>query len=414
MTINENVIRPTETMTGDLDTQAWSMPSQYECQSCGAGPMAVFYEMKNVPVHSCLLLHDREQALDFPKRDIALGFCRVCGFIQNVLFDASMLRYSSAYEEQQSFSPRFNVFAEKLAEDLIERYQLRQKQIIEIGCGKGDFLVLISKLGQNRGVGVDPSYIPRRVQAEGVRFIEDFYGERYSHLQGDLICCRHTLEHIPDTHRFVATVRSSVGDRQDSVIFFEVPDIGRVLREIAFWDIYYEHCSYFSLGSLARLFRATGFDVIRLAKAFDDQYLLLDAVPAKGKTKPRLREEDDFEELSREVEFFAANYSARLGEWRNRIDSIRQKHQRAAIWGSGSKCVAFLSTLGIGDELEMIVDINPHRHGMYLAGSGKRISGPRALIEYRPDVVIIMNPIYREEIRQELEDMGLSPQLIAV
>jgi SAM-dependent methyltransferase len=388
--------------------------SSYQCRSCGTPGMSVFYEMKNVPVHSCLLLNDQKEALYFPKRNIALGFCQSCGFIQNVIFDPAMLRYSSAYEEQQSFSPRFNIFAEELAQDLIQRYGLRGKQIVEIGCGKGDFLVLICRLGQNRGVGVDPSYIPERVEAEGVSFIRDFYDEQHAGLKGDMVCCRHTLEHIPDTHEFMKTVRRSVGDREDCLVFFEVPDVGRVLREIAFWDIYYEHCSYFTLGSLARLFRKTDFDVIRLAKEFDDQYLLIDARPGNGAASAKLKEEDDLDELRRDVEYFAANYRGRLQEWRRRIDEVIEKRQRAAIWGSGSKCVSFLSTLGITDEIDMIVDINPHRHGRYLAGSGKKISSPEALREYKPDVVIAMNPIYCDEIRNDLDRMGLNPQLTAV
>jgi SAM-dependent methyltransferase len=388
--------------------------SAYQCRSCGTPGMSVFYEMKNVPVHSCLLLNDQKEALDFPKRNIALGFCQSCGFIQNVIFDPAMLRYSSAYEEQQSFSPRFNIFAEELAQDLIQRYGLRGKQIVEIGCGKGDFLVLICKLGQNRGVGVDPSYIPERVEAEGVSFIQDFYDERHAGLKCDMVCCRHTLEHIPDTYEFMQTVRRSVGDREDCLVFFEVPDVGRVLREIAFWDIYYEHCSYFTLGSLARLFHKTDFDVIRLAKEFDDQYLLIDARPGNGAASAKLKEEDDMNQLRRDVAYFAANYRGRLQGWRRRIDEVIEKRQRAAIWGSGSKCVSFLSTLGITDEIDMIVDINPHRHGKYLAGSGKKISSPEALREYKPDVVIAMNPIYCDEIRNDLERMGLNPQLTAV
>ena len=209
MTIESMMIK-TET-----SERASITPTACLCSSCGAPGMSVFYEMKNVPVHSCILLNDQSEAVNFPKRDIALGFCSACGFIQNVLFDPAMLRYSSAYEEQQSFSLRFNIFAEELARDLIERHGLRNKQIVEIGCGKGDFLVLICQLGRNRGVGVDPSYIPERVEAEGVSFIQDFYGERHAHLTGDLICCRHTLEHIPNTFEFMQTVRRSVGSRSD-------------------------------------------------------------------------------------------------------------------------------------------------------------------------------------------------------
>ena len=82
-------------------------------------------------------------------------------------------------------------------------------------------------------------------------------------------------------------------------MLFELPDVRRVLDEVAFWDVYYEHCSYFSAGSLARLFRATGFEVLDLALDYDDQYLLLEARPSAVRRRParRCRLEDDLEVL---------------------------------------------------------------------------------------------------------------------
>ena len=47
-----------------------------------------------------------------------------------------------------------------------------------------------------------------------------------------------------------------IGDRGTTVLF-ELPDVACVLEDVRFWDLYYEHCSYFSLGSMARLFRAS-------------------------------------------------------------------------------------------------------------------------------------------------------------
>ena len=68
--------------------------------------------------------------------------------------------------------------------------------------------------------------------------------------------------------------------RRDGVVVFEVPDVLRVLREGAFWDVYYEHCSYFA-ARLARrpLPRAAGFEVLANRLDFDDQYLVLEARP---------------------------------------------------------------------------------------------------------------------------------------
>ena len=55
----------------------------------------------------------------------------------------------------------------------------------------------------------------------------------------------------------------------------------RVLDEVAFWDMYYEHCSCISLSFVGRLFRQTGFEVVELLQ-YDDQYLLIGARPASG------------------------------------------------------------------------------------------------------------------------------------
>jgi SAM-dependent methyltransferase len=394
------------------------MQTEKPCQNCGSNGMSVFYEAKDIPIHSCLLLSSRDEALKFPRRDIALAVCSSCGFIANVTFDPQLMRYSPGYEEQQSFSPRFNAFARELATHLVNRYDIRNKDIVEIGCGKGDFLVLLCEIGHNRGLGIDPSYAPGRMQSSAtgqVSFIQDFYSEHYAHCRADLVCCRHTLEHIHATRDFVRTVRRTVGDRLDTVIFFEVPDVSRILREAAFWDIYYEHCSYFSLGSLARLFQSCGFRVLDLVRAFDDQYLLVEARPANGPAGACLAAAEDLEQFERDVAYFAQNYRIKLDEWGHRFDLIRSKGLRAAIWGSSSKCVAFLSTLGIQDEIELVVvDINPYRHGKYLPGIGKQILPPGVLRELRPDTVIAMNPIYCDEIRQDLDRMGLEPELIAV
>ena len=150
---------------------------------------------------------------------------------------------------------------------------------VEIGCGKGQFLKLICALGNNTGVGFDPAYIPGRDDNEqpgqNIRFIKDYFSEKYADFHGDFICCRMTLEHISDVNKFVDVVRRSIGDNENTTVFFQVPDVRRILQEVAFWDIYYEHCSYFSLGSLARLFRRAGFGITDLWQDYGNQYLMI-------------------------------------------------------------------------------------------------------------------------------------------
>jgi len=358
-----------------------------------------------------------QEALNFPRGDVVLGFCESCGFISNTAFDPSMVNYSTAYEDQQSCSPTFNAFAQKLATQLIKKHGLFNKTIIEIGCGKGDFLALLCELGNNNGVGIDPAFISGRIQSPATNrltFIRDYYSERYAHYRGDLICCRHTLEHIPNTAEFVNIVRRAVGNHLETIVFFEIPDVVRVLRELAFWDIYYEHCSYFSLGSLARLFRQCKFDVTDLSKDFDDQYLLIEAKPVNQASDKVHELEESVKQIANYARYFSRYCDEKLDRWKNRLQQLYADKRRTVIWGSGSKCVSFITTVGVKDEIEYVIDINPYRHGKYIPGAGKKIMSPQFLKTYKPDVTIVMNPVYCDEIRQMLDSMEVNTEIISV
>ena len=386
------------------------------CPCCSALALSVFYEVPQVPVHSVLRIPSREEALRFPTGRLQLAFCSNCGFITNAAIDPSMMNYSAEYEETQGFSATFNAFHKRLAEDLIRRHDLHGKTVVEIGCGKGEFLTMICELGGNKGIGFDPAYVPERNQSaskEDVTFIEDFYSEKYSRYHGDLVGCKMTLEHIHQPAELIETVRRSIGERHETVVFFQVPDTRRVLRDLAFWDIYYEHCSYFSPASLARLFESQGFDVMDVWTDYDDQYLMIEAKPAQAFTRTSERDKD-VARLAREVEEFAEQIQQRLGAWRALLTSMKKAGRRVVLWGGGSKAVAFLTTLGVTDEVAFAVDINPYKHGTFLAMTGHEVVGPATLVDDQPDVVIIMNPIYREEIRNDLAAMDLAPALFDI
>lgn len=378
---------------------------------------AVFFRVADVPVNSVLLMRTHEQAVNFQLGNIELAFSPASGFITNRVFDEDLVNYDAEYEETQGFSGTFSAFHKRLARDLIDRFDLHDKTLIEIGCGKGEFLTLLCELGPNRGIGFDPAYHPERntsAAAERIEFIRDFYSERYAHKKGDFVCCKMTLEHIPDVASFVGTLRRAIGDAPDTVVFFQVPEVRRILTDLAFWDIYHEHCSYFSKGSLGRLFRQEGFDVLRLWTDYDDQYLMIEARPSSGAPSPPLPEEDDLDELSAEVDSFASRIGPRLDAWRSALREMRAAGQRVVLWGGGSKAVAFLTTLGITEEVACAVDINPHKHGTFLSKTGHEIVGPEYLGANPPDTVIIMNPIYHEEIARDLAAMGISPGIVHI
>jgi hypothetical protein len=273
------------------------------CPACRSGGLETFWSQDGLPVSSMLLLDDPVEARAFPVGSMRLAWCTGCGFVCNAAHEESRSEYSARYEASQAYSAVFQSFATGLARRWIERYDLRGKVVLEIGCDKGDFLALLCAMGDNTGIGIDPAATARPPEgpaAERLTFIAEPYSEAHGAIAADVVVCRHTLEHIPDPFEFLCTLRRSLEDRPDTLVLFEVPDVRRVLEELAFWDVYYEHCSYFTAGSLVRLFRRCGFDVRDLEVDFGGQYLVIEAVPGTGVPTP-VRGEDDLVAVSAAV-----------------------------------------------------------------------------------------------------------------
>lgn len=391
------------------------MANQVICPSCGAGVGAPFYELEAVPTNSCLLINNRNAAVDFPVAPLALCLCRGCGFIFNTAWEPARTHYSEAYEETQSFSPTFNVFHDRLARDLIARHDLKGKRIVEIGCGKGEFLGLLCRLGDNEGLGYDPGFIPARQDdpEHRIRVVREFFDENSGPLACDFLCCKMTFEHIPHVGEFMHAIRQTLGSQAETGVFFQVPDAGRILREAAFWDVYYEHCSYFTADSLRGLFESSGFAVERVWTDYNEQYLMIEAHPLPESravaTGPR-----ELAKIEAQVDRFRLDVATAISTWRERLAATAGAGKRIVLWGSGSKAVAFLTTLGIDGEVAAVVDINPFRQGRFMPATGHPIIGPQEAAALAPDMVVIMNPVYREEIGEMLKSHACSSQLVTV
>ncbi len=388
------------------------------CPVWSSADIEVFVEISQVPVHCNILWPTRNEAKNTPKGDIQLGFCKACGHIFNILFEPENMKYSQDYENSLHFSPHFQEYAKSLATRLIDQHDLHNKDIIEIGCGKGEFLTMLCELGQNRGIGFDQSYVPERTCSNGVEritFIQDHYSERYNKYKVDLICCRHVLEHIKSPRNFLITLRKTLCERLETIIFFEVPNVTFTLRDLGIWDIIYEHYSYFSINSLAHLFNSCGFEIRNVTETFEGQFICIEALPVDGFGDSRHHGcWDDLERLARDVAAFADKYRSKAKFWDQELEKIKDARKKVVVWGGGSKGITFLNTLKVQDQIEYVVDINPHKHGKYVPVIGQKIVPPEFLSEYRPDIIIVMNPIYKNEIRQITKKMNVTAKLVAV
>jgi len=382
------------------------------CPACGSEALSEIYRLDTIPVQSCVLLETESEAYGFERAPLVLAFCDGCGLVFNTEFVLEHVDYASATEESQHFSGTFNTFAKGLVTEIKNLSDLRGKQVLEVGCGKGDFLQELVLQTGARGLGVDPGFIPERlpgVDGQQIDFVRAYFQPDQIYAQPDYVVCRHTLEHIPEVGTFMADIVKAAGP--DAAIFFETPDVARVLDEGAFWDIYYEHCSYFTLGSHARAFRAAGLGVTKMYLAYEGQYIIM--YGQRGDT-PVLPQENDMDRLRALATAFPAKVHAIRDHWRSFVAKRHGAGKKVAVWGGGSKCVSFLTTDGLGPMVSQVVDINPFKQGKYLPGAGHRVVAPETLKQAPPDTVIVMNPVYLPEIGAQLSEMGLTPELVAV
>ncbi|GAB63294.1 MAG: methyltransferase domain-containing protein [Candidatus Jettenia sp.] len=387
-----------------------------QCPVCLSSQFSTFYTISHAPAHVGILWRSKEEALHCLRGDIELACCSDCGFISNIAFDSSLMEYTEEYDNSLHFSKYYQNYAESVAKRLVEDYQLYDKKIIEIGSGKGDFLSFICKIGKNYGTGFDPSYrgnLSPVQSSDRITFIRDYYSANYSHYQGDLICSRHVFEHIPNPFEFLTALRSTInGQGNHPILYFEVPNILLILKDLSVWDIIYEHCSYFGAASLERVFNLSKFDTIKLFESFGNQCIGIEATPARDVGKSLARNSDKITELLTLVRDFSHKCKIKLEEWENTLQHIEQNNEGTVIWGAGSKSVSFLNILNIKDQITYVVDINPRKRGCYIPGTGQKIILPEELKNHIPDNVIVMNPLYKQEIQQQLNSLGLNPKLL--
>lgn len=386
------------------------------CLVCGSADLSPALRLRDVPVHCNIQWPTRDAAIKAPRGNIDLALCRQCGHILNVAFDPTLTAYGEQYDNSLHYSPQFNAYAERLARRLIDKYNVRNSTVIEIGCGKGEFLAMLCRIGENRGYGFDPSYESGRettaAGAASLTFVPDFYTEKYSEYKARLICCRHVLEHLPDPNAFVRRIRNAIADAH-TALYFEVPSTRFILENHAVWDVIYEHCSYFSSDSITWLLAQCGFKVTTLYEDFGDQYLCVEAVCARA-AQGTVFAPSKVNALTTLLQDLELSTRDMLTRWEDWFRQAAQDDKRVVVWGAGSKGVTFLNLLRRQGSVRYAVDLNPHKQGKFVAGTGQEIVRPEFLQYYRPDYVVIMNDIYRSEISETLRSLQVAAEVLSV
>jgi SAM-dependent methyltransferase len=323
--------------------------------------------------------------------DIALRTQPALRFTENAAFDADRVEYDADYENSQAHSPRFVAHMQSVATMLRARLP-RGARVVEVGCGKGDFVAMLGADG-----GLDVRGFDRTYAGDDPR-IEARWLDARDRLDADLVVLRHVLEHIRAPHRFVALLRDIFGPA--TPLYVEVPAFDWTLAHAAFFDITYEHVNYFTEHALAALF---GGRVDAAGRCFDDQYQY--AIAPLGALDTT----------------FGVHYDA--GPWVDadfdalfpqlvaaidRIDAHLVDGRRAWVWGAATKGCLFLAHCAargrVIDHVGGAIDVNPGKVGRFLPGSGVAVHAPSSLADLASprDLLVAANPAYADEIRASL------------
>jgi len=340
-----------------------------------------------------------------------LIFCEHCGLLFNSAFDPSLMAYADDYETSLHFSPTFQRYAESLARSLVEEHDLEGRSAMEIGCGRGEFLILLRQAGMGHCLGFDRSFSPDLVTLpEGVEIQALYYNEAISNPTADLVCSRHVLEHIHQPGQLLEELAQALGP--SALLYLEVPNALYTLEDGGIWDLIYEHCNYFTPPSLAWLLRAQGYLDVDVQTAYGAQFLASwSRKGPDGSTPGKIHEGASLLTLARGL---ARLRTEKVAAFEEILARALGQDQRTAIWGAGSKGVTFLNSLPSGGQIALAIDKNPRKQGKYLPGTGQRIHSPEEAAESPLDIVFVMNPIYASEIEQQLRELGSDAELVLV
>lgn len=357
----------------------------------------------------------REEARNAATGEIELVSCLRCGFIWNRSFEVGKIAFEPGYQASLIHSGIFRSYIEGLSSRLIDRYSLREKSILEIGCGAGEFLRLLCEKGGNAGVGIDPTIrVPgfEKLNQGSVELIRDYFDHKHAVRISDFVCCLSVFEDIHRPLEFLKSLRAMIGNRSEVTLYFEVPNVSHMLRERSTWNLYYEQCNHFSQNTLELVFRLAGFEVLEAGESYQNgQYVFVEARPSASSLEIPANESTSDEQLdSRRT--FSRDYHSRLYEWQDRLTALKKVGKKIAVWGSGGKGVGFLNALDCENTVDFVVDINPERWGRFIPGSAQEIVAPESLKKRNPDVIIISNPLYKSEIQAEIARLSVNAELL--
>lgn len=376
------------------------------CPACGIVSDVSTVLRDNLITMQNYIYRNYNDAVNAPVGQFELYFCRNCGLAFNAAFEADLMNYDEGYTVYIP-SAIFDEYYQEIARFLHEKFPLENNLIVDIACGKGDFLKILCGMFPNvRGLGIDPSYEFNKTNdsAENLTFIKDIFREKYITEKPALIVCRHAFDQIENPLAFLKSIRRSLTNYKEVNFFIEVGDLEWMIENQSFSDICYERCSFFTADSLKNILGLAGFTVENIKKAFGNQYLwAFGAIRQDNQTfSADTLNFTDEREIGDKLTAYSLAEKELIARLKTKLLNLKNEGNLLAAWGIATKGVVSCNLVdGEKTLFDYCIDINPQKIECFVPNTGHRINAPEILKEADSSkiTVVVMNPNYLTEIK---------------
>jgi SAM-dependent methyltransferase len=385
------------------------------CRSCGTVGLQPFLDLGSTPLADALV-RPEASGVDDPSFPLEVAFCPACSLVQILEEVPPEKLFVDNYLYFSSFSDHLLEHARAHAVGLIEARDLDTGSFV-VELASNDGYLLRNFVDHDVPVlGIDPAPTQAAAAVEaGVPTLAEFFGlELAEQLVGDgkradVIIANNVMAHVPDLNSFVAGMAALLHD--DGVITVENPYVRDLIEHTEFDTIYHEHFCYYSCSSVDALVGRHGMflnDVEYFPNLHGGtlRWWIGKREDRSAAAKEYLaREEADGMRSFAYYREFAGRVDTIRGDLRELLAGLKRDGARIAAYGAAAKGSTLVNSVGIGTDLiDFVVDRNVHKQGLLMPGVHIPIRSPDALLEERPDYVLLLAWNFQDEIaRQQSE-----------
>jgi len=355
-----------------------------KCKICGheffKNPLLRY---KNMP-RAAQFLPNRKSIQNEKGVDLEVWQCAACGLVQ---LSSKPVPYYKSVIRAASFSPEMKTFRLKQFRYFIEKYSLKKRKVIEIGCGQGEYLSLIQKADVDAyGLEYSKELVNHCIKA-GLKVSQGFIADANCKLDNgpfNAFFLLSFLEHLPDPGTVLRKISCHL--TKDAVGLIEVPNFNMILEKNLFSEFIPDHLFYFTKDTLEETLKLNGFEVVECQNVWHNY--IISAVVRKRKKLDLSNFYQFKEKLKNEI----------LGY----IDQFGNK--KVVIWGAGHQALAMIALADLADKVKYVVDSATFKQGKYTPATHIPIVEPDALNTNCIDAVIVMAASYSDEVVNILQN----------